>query len=248
MRILVLLFLASTATFAGPGISGIPVTSYMSDLNSSGIAYYVQSDGQAGPLNGAVGEYDNGYQNVTSILNANTYNHEPPGDWQLILLNSTLRTMRLTLSSANAVPPGQPGYTVPANPPFHGTDSLVSKFEEKCTAIYLDMGTMNQVGQAFNCPAVFRFNWGSSYYRVWMTGSWGGYAPESTQVHIQCNGLGTNGYCNDWFIDPIPVVNADGTTSPGQAIGRLVSPSGRAGAEVDYGDFYMTFHVHITRP
>ncbi|PYX85686.1 MAG: hypothetical protein DMG68_17495, partial [Acidobacteria bacterium] len=62
------------------------------------------------------------------------------------------------------------------------------------------------------------------------------------------NSLGSNGFCNDWFVDPIPVVNADGTTSPGQAIGRLVSFPVHNGAETNDGDFYMTFHVHITRP
>jgi hypothetical protein len=154
--------------------------------------------------------------------------------------------MRLTLSSGNAIPPGQPGYTVPPNPPFQGTAYLVSKFEEKCTAISLDMGTMNQVGQAITCPAIFRFDLNGVTYRVYMTGSWGGTAaPETTQVHIQCNSLGTNGYRNDWFVDPIAVVNPDGTTSPGQAIGRLATI---AKTDINDGDFYMTFHVHITRP
>ena len=60
-------------------ISGIPVTSYVLDVNSSGLPYYIQSDGHAGPMHGVVGEYDNGYQTVISFLNANTYNHEPPG-------------------------------------------------------------------------------------------------------------------------------------------------------------------------
>jgi len=32
---------------------------------------------------------------------------------------------------------------------------------------------------------------------------------------------GNDGNCNDWFIDPIPVVNADGSTSPGQTVARL---------------------------
>jgi hypothetical protein len=242
------LFLATLA-FAGKPSSNVPVTTYLTDSNPSGTAYYIQSDGQAGPVNGVIGEYDNGYQNVGSYLNANTYNSEPPGDWTLDLLSSTVRTMRLTLSSSNGIPLGQPGYTVPPNPPFFGTDPLVSRFAEYCTAISLDMGTMNQVGQTITCPAIFRFNWSSTtFYRVYMTGSWGSYAPESTQVQIQCNHLGTNGYCNDWFIDPIPVVNADGTTSPGQAIGRLVSFPVHNGTETNDGDFYMTFHVHVTRP
>jgi len=38
------------------------------------------------------------------------------------------------------------------NPPFVGTDNLVSKFEEKCTAISPDVGTMNKVGQTIQMP------------------------------------------------------------------------------------------------
>src|SRR5437868_973843 len=245
----ILFLFSAIVAWAGNTSSNVPVTSYVTDVSASGTAYYIQSDGQAGPVHGVIGEYDNGFQGVTSILNANTYNHEPPGDWQLDLLSSTVRSMRLTLSSLNEVPAGQPGYTVPPNPPFMGTQNLVSKFEEKCTAISLDLGTMNHVGQTIICPAIFRFNWSSTtFYRAYLTGSWGGYAPESTQIQIQCNSLGSNGFCNDWFVDPIPVVNTDGTTSPGQAIGRLVSFPVHNGAETNDGDFYMTFHVHITRP
>ncbi len=164
---------------------------------------------------------------------------------------STLRTMRLTLSSSNEIQPGQPGYTVPPNPPFLGTDSLVSRFAEYCTAIGLDIGTMTAVNQTIQCPAIFRFNWNTStYYRVYMTGSWSTfYAPETTYIQIQCNALGTNGYCNDWYIDPIPISNGDGTFSPGQATGRLVAITTRGtGTATNEGDFYMTFHVHVTRP
>jgi hypothetical protein len=247
---LILVFLATLA-FAGKPPSNVPVTTYLSDFNATSTAYYIQSDGQAGPVNGVSGEYDNGYQNVTSVLNANTYNSLPPGDWTLDLLNSTVRTMRLTLSASNEIQPGQPGYTVPPNPPFLGTDSLQSRFAEYCTAIGLDVGSMNAVNQTQQCPAIFRFNWNSStYYRVYMTGSWSTFgAPETTYVQIQCNALGTNGYCNDWYIDPIPVSNGDGTFSPGQAIGRLVAITTRGtGTSTNEGDFYMTFHLHVTRP
>jgi hypothetical protein len=243
--------LLATLAFAGKPPSNVPVTTYLSDTDASGAAYYIQSDGQRGPVNGMIGEYDNGYQSVASYLNANTYNNLPPGDWTLDLLSSSLRTIRLTLSSSNEIQPGQPGYTVPPNPPFLGTDSLVSRFAEYCTAVGLDMGTMNAVNQTIQCPAIFRFNWNSGlYYRVYMTGSWSTfYAPETTYVQIQCNGLGTNGYCNDWYIDPIPVSNGDGTFSPGQAIGRLVAITTKGtGTDANEGDFYMTFHVHVTRP
>jgi hypothetical protein len=247
----VILVLLATLAFAGKPPSNVPVTAYLSDSDASGAAYYIQSDDQTGQVNGVIGEYDNGYQSVVSYLNANTYNNLPPGDWTLDLLSSSLRTMRLTLNSLNEIQPGQPGYTVPPNPPFLGTDSLVSRFAEYCTAIGLDIGTMTAVNQTIQCPAIFRFNWNSStYYRVYMTGSWSTfYAPETTYVQIQCNALGTNGYCNDWYIDPIPISNGDGTFSPGQAIGRLVAITTRGtGTATNEGDFHMTFHVHVTRP
>ena len=252
LRSLIILLVASLA-FAGKPPSDVPVTAYLSDSNLLGSAYYIQSDSQLGPVHGAIGEYDNNYQSVSSVLNANTYNALPPGDWTLDLLSSSLRTMRLTLSSLNEIQPGQPGYTVTPNPPFLGTDSLVSRFAEYCTAIGLDMGTMNAVNQSIQCPAIFRFNWNSStYYRVYMTGSWsapGQFAPETTYVQIQCNTLGTNGYCNDWYIDPIPTTNGDGTFSAGQAIGRLVGITTKGtGTPTNDGDFYMTFHVHVSRP
>lgn len=245
--------MAALAGAAGKPSSNVPVTTYVNDSNASGNSYYIQSDGQLGPVNGAVGEYDNGYQNVSSYLNANTYNKLPPGDWTLDLLSSTVRTMRLTLSSANEIQPGQTGYTVAPNPPFVGTNPVVSRFAEFCTAIGLDMGTMT-VNQTIQCPAIFRFSWNSgSEYRVYMTGSWsapGQTAPETTDVQIQCNSVGANGYCNDWYVDPIPVSNGDGTFSPGQAIGRLTAAVSTRGSTtfVNDGDFYMTFHVHVTRP
>ncbi len=246
-------FTVATGGKINPGnTSGTPVTTYLSDVDNTATAYYMQSDAQKGPVNGVLGEYDNGQQNVISFLNANTYNSLPPGDWTLNLLNSTVRTMRLTFDSQlNAIPAGQLGSNPPPNPPFWGTQSVVSKFQEDCTAVNLDIGTMSYVGQAFNCPAIFRFNQSgtSNYYRLYMYGSWGSAAPESTWVHIQCNSLGSNGYCNDWFVDPIPVVNADGTTSPGKTIARLtyITTKG-SGSETDEGDFYLTFHVHVTLP
>ena len=244
-----ILVLVATAAFAAKPNPNVPVTTYVSDVNAGGIDYYIQSDAQVGPVNGVTGEYDNNYQNVVSVLNANTYNQLPPGDWTLDLLSSSVRTMTLTLDPSNEIQPGQPGYTVPPNPPFLGTKLLPATFAEYCTAIGLDIGTMNAVNQTIQCPAIFRFNWNSStYYRVAMMGAWRN-APESTYVQIQCNQLGANGYCNDWYIDPIPVSNGDGTFSPGQAIARLIAVSTKGtGTETNEGDFYMTFHVHVTRP
>jgi hypothetical protein len=53
--------------------------------------------------------------------------------------------------------------------------------------------------------------------------------------------------CTDWYIDPIPVINGDGSVAPGKSIARLVSVA-RNGNTTNLGDFYMTYHFHITRP
>ena len=234
--------MVALAALAGKTPSNIPVTSYLSDSGPTGVPYSVQSD--------RLGAYLNGVQGVGSILTANTYHSLPPGDWQLDVLSSATRNITVTLSSANAVQPGQPGYQAPANPPFWGTRTLPGHIEDKCTAIYNDLLTMS-AGQTFQCPAIVRFasSQKNAYYRLDMTGSWTGIGAytESTQVRVQCNTVGSDGNCNDWFMDPIPVVNPDGTISPGTAIARLVEVFS-SGPETNDGDFYLTFHFHITRP
>ena len=239
---------AATIAFAAKPNPNVPVTTYLSDTNTvTGIAYHIQSDGLMGPVHGILGEYDDNYQNVVSYLNANTYNSEPPGDWTLDLLSSSVRMMKLTLTAA--VPVGEPGYTVAPNPPFQGPKSVVSRFAEFCTAVYGDIGTMNQVGQTINCPTIFRFNLSGAVYKLLMTGSWGTGAPESKWAQITCNNLSqSDSYCNDWSVDSLPPsLNPDGSTNPG-SIGRLTTPGTRNGSVVNLGDFYMTFHVHVTRP
>ena len=72
--------------------------------------------------------------------------------------------------------------------------------------------------------------------------------PETQDVQVSCNSTDSAG-CNDWFIDPVPVVNADGSTSPGKARARLnlVDTHG-SNNFTNEGDFYVTFHFHVSRP
>ena len=115
MRIhtIVMLFV-STLAFAKGNTSDIPITNTLADYDASNMPYSVQSDGG--------GAYHNGVNGVTSILVANGYNGIVDGDWRLdLLFGSTSRTAAITFSTANAVQPGDPGYTAPAKPPFWGT-------------------------------------------------------------------------------------------------------------------------------
>jgi len=246
--------LTPSAFAAAARSSNVPVTTFLADLNSNGAAYDVQSDGRAG-INGSVGEYDDGSQGVTSWLTANTYNRMPPGDWQFDVVVSTIRTMRITLAS-NAVQPGQPGYTTPqGSAPFYGTQFVPAQIEEKCTAVfsstlgtYLDIGTMNRVGQAYACPATLRFSYGGNSYHLVQYGSYAPTTdqrfPETTQIWITCTSVDASSKCNAWDFDPIPSgqpgYNANGS------IARLTQATNKA--SILLGDYYLTYHYHVTRP
>lgn len=231
--------LLATAAIATKLPSNLPVTTYLSDFNAAGAQYYVFAD--------SGGAYQNGVEGVGSYLNANGYNNIIWGDWRLDLFSSTSRTVAVTFSTANAVQAGDPGYTAPAKPPYWGTNWSNMHLENKCTGDHLDMLTM-KAGDKFACNTLFRFpSTTKSFYRLDMGTYDANYPePETQKVQVSCNSSASDGNCNDWFLDPIPVVNPDGSTSPGQARARL--NYGNGAPFTNEGDFYLTFHIHVTRP
>src|SRR5215472_1619603 len=239
MKIRKSILLIALPLLAAKPSGDIPVTSTLLDVNAAGTAFSIQSD--------AIGVYTDS-SSLASILVANGYNGISDGDWRLDLSTQTARTLRVTFSQTNAVQPGDPGYTAPANPPYWGTKYEAVRMENKCTLDSHDMLTMN-TGDKFTCPMSLRFppNPDSSYYRLDMDHTFTSLnEPETQDVQISCNSANSTG-CDDWFIDPVPVVNPDGTTSPGQTRARL-DLIDRHGNATDHGDFYMTFHFHITQP
>lgn len=239
--VILVLCLGALAQGKSVKVSDIPVSSSLADYDASNMPYAIQSD--------AVGAYRNGVNSVGSILVANGYNAIVDGDWRLDMSNSPLRTVGITFSSANAAQPGDPGYTAPANPPYWGTQWLAVRMENKCTLGNRNMLTMN-TGDKFTCPMIIRLppTTSSTYYRLDMAGSWTSVnEPETQDVQVSCNSVDSGG-CKDWFIDPVPVVNADGSTSPGKARARLNLLNTHGNNTTNRGDFYMTFHFHVTRP
>ena len=231
-------FLVATIVVASKPSGDLPVTTYVSDFNTAGAAYSVFSDGG--------GAYQNGVAGVNSYLVPNAFNGISWGDWRLDLFNSTSRQVAVTLSTANAVQPGQPGYSSPANPPYWGTKWWSMHMENQCSHDDRDMYTMTP-GQTFTCDFLFRFpaSSHSPFYRLDMIPrNW----PETQQAQVQCNSVSrTDGKCDDWFIDPVPMTNPGGSTSPGQTRARLVLVTGNT-SYTDDGDFFLTFHIHVTRP
>jgi hypothetical protein len=240
IRSFLILFVAVAAAvaFAGKQPSDLPVTTNIANYNASNLPYSEQDDG-AGP-------YKNGVGGVVSILVANGYNGITWGDWRLDLLaNPGTRTVGVTFSSANAVQSGDPAYTAPANPPYWGERWQPVRTETKCSFDKHDMHAMKP-GDKFPCEALIRFPTISNvYYRLYMGD---GAMPETQKLQVSCNSADSSG-CNDWFLDPVPVVNPDGSTSPGQTRARLerIDTFGK-GSTTNEGDFYLTFHIHVTRP
>jgi hypothetical protein len=202
----------------------IPVTTIIGDVDANGLPAIISSDG--------LGSYRHGVDGASSILTHNGYNCIKHGDWQFDILGSTFRTAGHTFAEADAVQPGDPNYTAPANPPFWGTELLASRVTVKCTLIKKSMLTM-AAGSTMTCPLINRFVVGNIDFHLNAAKSFDGF-PEVTDAQIRCNTADSGG-CNDWSIDPINL---------GQAVGRLVP----TGTGINDGDFYMRFHIHVTRP
>ena len=212
----------------GPPPANISVTTSFSDTDSAGNPADITSDG--------IGAYHDNVDGVTSFLTTNGYNGIVWGDWQFGTFNSTARKVGHGFDMADAVQPGDPHFTAAANAPFLGYQDLSSHVEVKCTLLNRSMLTMT-AGSSFSCPLVNRFFTSTGAdYSLNPAFSWSGYA-ETTDVQVTCNTADSGG-CNDWFIDPIVV---------GQAVGRLTTP-GKGNKINNNGDFYMKFHMHVTRP
>jgi hypothetical protein len=222
---------ASGCPKAGQQRTNISVTTEVIDLDPGGNLYTISSDGG--------GRYLNGVDGVTSILTANTYNCVPTGDWQFNKPFSvkgkttySSRRMGVSLNTSDAIVPGDPHYTAPANPPFWGTQVLRSYAEVKCSLVNVSMMTLAP-NTAVTCPTLFAFYTESDQkYALSPAYSFNHY-PEVTDAQVSCNSADSAG-CNDWFIEPIGSL---------QAVGRLVTEG-----DANDGDFYMRFKFHVTRP
>ena len=154
--------------FAGKAAPDLPVTSTIADVDTTGVAYLVQSDG--------LGAYKNGVSGVQSIQQGLSQNGLS-GDWVLNTYNSTAsassgRNALLTLSSANALIPGDTGYTAPANPPFWGTGLEPVRFIAKCSSApyYISIKAIKPGAPAY-CPLQLRF--GATFGNKGANNYWG---------------------------------------------------------------------------
>jgi hypothetical protein len=208
------------------GGSDISVTTTVNDVDGSGLASDIASDGQ--------GAYMNGVSGVISILTANGYNGIANGDWQFDTTASPVRRVTYSFDMDDAIQPGDPHYTGPANPPYWGAQPQLARIEVKCTLLGKDMLTMS-AGGSFTCPMAGHLFVNGVEYGFAPSLSFTRY-PETTDAQVVCNAANSGG-CNDWFIEPIGSV---------PAVARLVQHTQKT--ETNEGDFYVRFRIHVTRP
>lgn len=238
--ILCLLLAASNAIAAGkPKPQGLVVTQDIADFDGNNVAYSIQSDGTGVYKDGLAG----GVSGDVSVMMDNVCGGLTYGDRLLELAPAEVRKVKFTLTSENAVQPGEPGYQVPAQP--LGTVLNSVRLMNRCTcATNQSMYTMT-AGSKIYCPMHAKFMPFSSDHYVLDMGN--DATNGSEQVQISCLAA-SNNHCTEWSIDPSS--DPDFTPNPGRTRATLNYYSTYHGHETvtNKGGFYMTFHIHVTLP
>jgi len=228
------LFLAlafGTTWSAGRKVADIPITQEISDYDVNSVPYYIQSDGLGLYMNN-LASYKGKTTGTSSVLMSNVCNGLYNGD--RLLETFDVRKVTITFENKNAIQRGDPNYVVP--PQFFGTINSTFRGINKCTCgSGVSMYAM-AAGTKIFCPMHFRLN--SVNYRLDMGASG---ETETEFVQIFCNAVDSAG-CKEWLIDPI--FDPDYTTNPGKTRARLVDLN----TNQNLGNYYMTFHMHVTRP
>jgi hypothetical protein len=214
----------------------IPITQEISDVDTATLTpYYIQSDGLGLYLFDFT-TYKGKTTGTNSVLMANVCGNLPNGDRLLdtSLTSGDGRRVKITFSNANAILANDPNYRVPAQ--FFGIISNRFRNMNTCTCgTGQSMYSMAANTRIF-CPMHFRLD--GANYRLEMIGG----DNETDSVQIVCNAADSAG-CKEWTIDPIS--DPDYTDNAGRTRARLVDLGNN---NANLGDYYMTFHLHATRP
>jgi len=236
-RFTFLIFIMTMTLLTGNAMAGkpggdIPITQEISDHDVNSVPYYIQSDG-LGLYTNTLTTYKGKTTGTSSVLMANVCGNLPNGD-RLLDQTFDVRKVKITLNSTNAIQSGDPNYLVPAQ--FFGTIISTARNMNKCTCGTGQSMYAMATGTRIFCPMHFRLN--AVNYRLDMGASG---ENETEFVQIYCNAADSAG-CKEWSIDPIS--DPEYTTNPGKTRARLVDLS----TNQNIGNYYMTFHLHVTRP
>ena len=223
MRVPTILLLASmtalsNAAFAAHAVD-TPVTSSVANVDASGAALRIQSDG--------AGSYTNS-KTVQSVLQANGH------DWVLDTNSSRLSTRAAYVDFGDPIAGSAPGGGNPIAP--FSAALVKGRFISKCDETSVDMFAI-AAGSTVICPMALGFNYGATDYRLAMNPA---NYPDTNWINVTCQSA-SNGSCNSWLLEPSAVY---GTPKNSTKLLKI----GKNGSLSDQGDFYLSFSISVTNP
>ena len=214
-------------------VTDLPVTSTIDGLGvNTSPTLRVQSD--------QLGAYRNlasGRSRLQSII-------QGIGDWELDMLNFDSSPQRKVLIDLRDPVPGSgPGGGAPINPlGANGYQIVRARFICKCTQNGIDTRTM-QPNALYLCPMALAFDdAGGVRYRLNNNPS---NFNETNWVQITCVATDANSKCNQWKIEP-SVSQLDGERKNVSKLLKVATKPNQS--DVDMGDFYLSFTIHVTNP
>jgi len=230
-----LVLLATNLMFSATAsvVSDLPVTSTIDGLGvDTTPTLRIQSD--------QLGAYRNlasGRSRLQSII-------QGIGDWELDMLNFDSSPQRKVLIDLrDPVPGSAPGGGAPINPLGPSGYQIVrGRFICKCTQNGFNMRNM-QPNNLYLCPMALAFDdAGGVRYRLnnnpsnFIATDW---------VQITCVATDANSKCNQWKIEP-SVTQLDGERKNVSKLLKVATKNNQQ--DQDFGDFYLSFSIHVTNP
>jgi hypothetical protein len=222
-----------------PTSSSVNVTTTVYDYDGGGVELLMRSDDYNGTGQATYASGKSGGQSLTSAIVS--------GEWDLSLLNQSLRTLWIT--------PNDPVGSQPAGPPAgyysQGVQSLSRCFDQNGNTVPL----ANVVTSSGNCKLGVNFNSGGTLYKLLMSpfpfsGAGDGTptcpatgCPATGVVTVTCNQV-SNSQCVSWTIVP----NANAPNANVANLYWYYSPRGGTATWVFIGQYYNTFRIGVTNP
>jgi hypothetical protein len=165
---------------------------------------------------------------------------QPIGAWVLDTNFSSSSTRSVLIDFRDPVPGSGPNGGDPIAPFAYA--QVKARLIARCNDYGGSMLNMNGVGSTLTCPLAVAFTYGPNSYRINM--NYLNFA-EANPVVVTCESTDASSKCKQWRIEP-SVTQADGERKNVTKLLKLAST--KRETDQDYGDFYMSFVIHVTNP
>jgi hypothetical protein len=165
------------------------------------------------------------------------------GDWELDMINFNSTPQRkILLDLRDAIAGSGPNGGDPINPfGAAGYQIVRARFISKCIQNGISFLNM-QTGTPYLCPLALAFqDSGGVQYRLNLNPV--NYS-STNWLQVTCINTDSTGKCRQWKVEP-SIIQPDGER---KSVAKLIKPTTRPrDPELDYGDFYLSFTIHITK-